>query len=452
MIFLSEINLPISYIEDMKELLKSEFDDFISTYYENPHKSVSLNTKKTSVQKFLDIKSDCVYERVPWSVDSLYVNEGNISKNPLYHTGAYYIQEPSASSVVNFLDVNKGMKVLDMCASPGGKTFQISQRLSDDDILISNDANNSRMPQLLRNIEYHGLSNVMIINETQDKLAENFPSFFDRILLDVPCSGEGMFRKDSKLISSYKKSKSQLVSVQKDLLTKASKMLKRGGKLIYSTCTFNKRENELNIIEFLEENSDFEIINIEKNFNFTSFDELKESARLFPHKLRGEGHFLALLQKKGEEEELELPKNEAYISREKLPKAYLDFEEKSLNIKMEGNFLIKENKIYLEVFDRKVKSKMRIVRNGLFLGEIKNNIFNVSSAFIRHLKYDDCKNIINFSIDDERLKKYLKGETIYIDGIKDGDYIICIENMTVGLGKIKDAKMKNMYNKNWRMI
>ena len=107
-----------------------------------------------------------------------------------YHTGAYYIQEPSASSVVNFLDVNKGMKVLDMCASPGGKTFQISQRLSDDDILISNDANNSRMPQLLRNIEYHGLSNVMITNETQDKLAENFPSFFDRILLDVPCSGE----------------------------------------------------------------------------------------------------------------------------------------------------------------------------------------------------------------------------------------------------------------------
>ena len=119
---------------------------------------------------------------------------------------------------------------------------------------------------------------------------------------------------------------------------------------------------------------------------------------------------------------------------------------------MEGNFLIKDNRIYLEIFDRKVKSKMRIVRNGLFLGEIKNNIFNVSSAFIRHLKSDDCKNIINFSIDDERLKKYLKGETIYIDGIKDGDYIICIENMTVGLGKIKDAKMKNMYNKNWRMI
>ena len=201
----------------------------------------------------------------------MYVNEGNISKNPLYHTGAYYIQEPSASSVVNFLDVNKGMKVLDMCASPGGKTFQISQRLSDDDILISNDANNSRMPQLLRNIEYHGLSNVMITNETQDKLAENFQSFFDRILLDVPCSGEGMFRKDSKLISSYEKSKSQLVSVQKDLLTKASKMLKKGGKLIYSTCTFNKRENELNIIEFLEENSDFEIINIEKKLQFYFF-------------------------------------------------------------------------------------------------------------------------------------------------------------------------------------
>ncbi|EJP19627.1 ribosomal RNA large subunit methyltransferase J [Peptostreptococcaceae bacterium AS15] len=449
---MSSINLPSSYIEEMKELLNDEFDDFISTYNEKSYKGISLNTKKTSVQEFLDIKSDCEYWKVPWSEDSLYVSEGNISKNPLYHTGAFYIQEPSASSVVNFLDVKKGMKVLDMCASPGGKTFQISQRLSDDDILISNDANNSRVPQLLRNIEYHGSANVMITNETQDKLAENFPSFFDRILLDVPCSGEGMFRKDSKLMSSYEKSKSQLVPVQKDLLTKASKMLKKGGKLIYSTCTFNKRENELNIIEFLEENSDFEIINIEKNFNFTSFDELKESARLFPHKLRGEGHFLALVQKKGEEEDIELPQNNIYISREKLPKAYLDFEEKSLNIKIKGNFLIKENKIYLEVFNKKVKSKMRIIRNGLFLGEIKNNNFNISSAFIRHLKSEDCKNIINFSLDDDRLIKYLKGETLYINGIKDGDYIICTENMTVGLGKIKDGKMKNMYNKNWRMI
>ncbi len=449
---MSNINLPILYIEEMKELFRDEFDDFISTYSQKPCKGISLNTKKISVQEFLSIKSDFAYEEIPWSRDSLYVDDDNISKNPLYHTGAYYIQEPSASSVVNFLDVKKGMKVLDMCASPGGKTFQISQRLSDDDILISNDANNSRMPQLLRNIEYHGLANVMITNETQDKLAENFPSFFDRILLDVPCSGEGMFRKDSKLMSSYEKSKSQLVPVQKDLLSKASKMLKKGGKLIYSTCTFNKRENELNIIEFLEENGDFEILNIEKDFNFMSFDELKESARLFPHKLRGEGHFMALLQKNGEQEDIELPQNDIYTSREKLPKAYLDFEEKSLNTKMKGNFLIKENKIYLEVFDKKVKSKMRIVRNGLFLGEIKNNVFNISSAFIRHLKIEDCKNIINFSLDDDRLIKYLKGETLYINGIKDGDYIICIENMTVGLGKIKDGKVKNMYNKNWRMI
>ena len=449
---LSDINLPISYIEEMKELFKDDFDEFISSYNQKPYKGISINTKKISIEEFLSIKSECVFKNVPWSKDRLYVIDGNISKSPLYHTGAYYIQEPSASSVVNFLDVKKGMKVLDMCASPGGKTFQISQLLSDEDILVSNDVNNSRMPQLLRNIEYHGLSNVVITNESQDKLAENFPNFFDRILLDVPCSGEGMFRKEAKLISSYEKSKNQLVPIQKDLLSKASKMLKRGGKLIYSTCTFNKRENELNIIEFLEENKDFEILNIEKNFNFTSFDDLKESARLLPHKLRGEGHFLALLQKNGEEEDIQLPQNQIYTFRDTLPKEYLEFEKKYLNVQINGNLLVNANKLYLEIFDKKVKSNMRIIRNGLFLGEIKNNVFNISSAFIRHLKSSDFKKIINFSLYDEKLKKYLKGETIYIEDKKDGDYIVCAENMTIGLGKIRDGKMKNMYNRNWRII
>lgn len=187
-----------------------------------------------------------------------------MSKNPMYHTGAYYIQEPSAMAPANYLDVQKGMKVLDMCASPGGKTFQISQKLSDEDLLISNDINTNRILPLLRNIEYYGLRNVMITNENQENISKNFLSFFDRILLDAPCSGEGMFRKDKKLIPSYERSRKETVEIQKDLLEKAALMLKVGGKLLYSTCTFNTDENEKNILNFLSKHSEFELIDIPK--------------------------------------------------------------------------------------------------------------------------------------------------------------------------------------------
>lgn len=447
---MKNINLPQNYLDDMRLLLKDEFDTFIESYEHKSHKGISINTKKISVDDFLNIQEDCSYEVVPWSKNSLYVQDENISKNPLYHTGSYYIQEPSASSVVNFLDVKNGMKVLDMCASPGGKTFQISQKLSDKDLLISNDINNSRMPQLIRNIEYYGLSNVMITNENQENLANNFPNFFDRILLDAPCSGEGMFRKDKKLISSYEKSRTQLIPVQQDLLEKASTMLKVGGKLIYSTCTFNKDENENNIIQFLERHKEFRLIDIPKNYGIISYDFLSESARLFPHKLNGEGHFLCLIEKISENSKSLEYTTKKYFEKNQLPKEYLDFERNFLNIEINGNFIVEKNSIYLEIFDKIPHNKLRIIRNGLYLGDIKNKEFIMSSAFIRYLKYDNCKHKINLS--NENIIKYLKGETLLLDDMNDSDYIICTNNLTVGLGRLKNGKLKNLYNKNWRMM
>lgn len=447
------MNLPQSYLAQMKEVFGEEYDDFVASYEQKPYKGISLNTKKISVDDFINIEKQEKreeYKKVQWSDGSLYVENEDIAKNVLYHTGAYYVQEPSASSVVNYLDIHKGMRVLDMCASPGGKTFQISQKLADDDLLVSNDINNSRMPQLIRNIEYYGLSNVMITNENQENLAKNFPLFFDRILLDSPCSGEGMFRKDKKLIASYEKSRNELVPIQRDILEKASTMLKVGGKLMYSTCTFNKDENENNILDFLEKHKEFRLVNIEKKYGMTSFEELKESARFLPHKLKAEGHFLCLMEKIADDRQELAYQEKKYLGRRELPKEYIKFEEEFLNIKIDGNFFMQNDSLYLEVFGQILPHKTRIVRNGLYLGYIKNGAFVISSAFIRHLRYDDIK--CKLDLDEDAMKKYIKGETLIIDDVKDKDYIVCIKKLSVGLVRAKNGKLKNLYNKNWRMV
>ncbi|EHL14948.1 hypothetical protein HMPREF9629_02060 [Peptoanaerobacter stomatis] len=463
---MKDYKLPSAYIQDMKLLLKDDYDDFISSYNEKNHKAVSVNTKKLSRDDLKKIIGNN-YEDVPWSDSGIYTDSDDMmSKNPMYHTGAYYIQEPSAMAPANYLDVQKGMKVLDMCASPGGKTFQISQKLSDEDLLISNDINTNRILPLLRNIEYHGLRNVMITNENQENLSKNFSSFFDRILLDAPCSGEGMFRKDKKLIPSYERSRKETIEIQKDLLEKAALMLKVGGKLLYSTCTFNTEENEKNILNFLSKHSEFELISIPKKNGMMSFDFLKESARFFPHKTKSEGHFLCLMCKKSETEknifeETDLKREsyidskyekKKYLDRKKLPKEYIEFEKKFLNCKLEGNFFMQNNSLYIEIFDKILKYKIRIARNGLYLGDLKNNEFVISSALIRYLKSKDFQYTINFGLNDERVIKYIKGETLIIDGIKDGDYIVCLEDYPIGLVRAKNSKLKNMYNKNWRIM
>lgn len=446
-----DYKLPDNYLMLMKEMFESQYDDFLKIYDDKALKGLSINSKKISKDEFKKIIN--IKEDVLWSKQGLYIDDDMaLSKNPLYHTGAYYIQEPSAMAAVNFMDIQKGMRVLDMCASPGGKTIQISQLLSDDDLLVSNDINAKRIPALLRNIEYYGAKNVIVVNENQENMSKAFPEFFDRILLDAPCSGEGMFRKDKKLISSYDKSKKELPYVQADLIEKASSMLKSGGKMMYSTCTFNKDENEYIILDFLRKHKEFELINIDKNYGMTSFEELKSSARFFPHKTKSEGHFLCLLRKKYSTNNVLDYKNKPYIKKKDLPKEYLDFEKRFLNISLNGNFYIQNNSLYLEIFDKLLPKKFRIVRNGLYLGDIKNKEFRISSAFIRHLKSKDFKNILNFDIDDLNLIKYLKGDTIIIDDKEDKDYIICLNNLPIGLSRLKNSKLKNLYNKNWRLI
>lgn len=438
--------LPNNFLELMKGLLNNEYESFIKTYDERRYSGLRATHKKITREKLktiLDFKVD----DIPWCESGLYFQEEEkLGKHPYYHAGLYYIQEPSAMSPVEYLDIKDGMKILDICSAPGGKSTQIAGKLNGTGLLVTNDISEKRIKAVLKNIELYGVTNAVVVNDSPEKIYNYFGEYFDAILLDVPCSGEGMFRKDDSLINSYEESMKQVPSLQSEILEYGSKMLKPGGIIIYSTCTFNKEENEEKIIEFLNKNKDFSLVDIPKEYGFTQGYEIKEAARLFPHNLKGEGHFICKLMKKGKWQA-----SEKKIIKKEPPKEYKEFEKQQLNICLEGNFVSQDEKLFLEIEDFGNKKGIRLVRNGLFVGEIKNNKFLPSQAFIMSLNFGDVKNVIDFSKDDSNLIKYLKGETIFVNSDKTGIIFISVDGYLLGYGKINNGTIKNAYNKSWRI-
>lgn len=451
-------NLPDIFLEEMKSLLKDDFEIFLETYNEPKHSGLRANLLKLSSEELKNILDNNILDLeltpVPWCFSGFYFNsEERPAKNPYYNAGLYYIQEPSAMSAVELLNIKEGMKVLDLCSAPGGKTTQIASKLKNTGLVVSNDISNQRIKAVLKNIEIQGISNALITNDSPEKLSKVFFEYFDRVLIDVPCSGEGMFRKDSDLIKTYIPSREANPQMQKNIIKEAAKMLKPEGLLMYSTCTFNLEENEHQIMEFLSENPSFKPVKLIPKHGFSEGFELTESNRLFPHKLKGEGHFLCLLQKNASSNNDNINKNSniKYTPKNKLPKEYLEFETNELNISIDGNFVVENGRIYKEL-DLAVNLKgIKVVRNGLYIGEVKGKSFIPSSAFIMALKQEDFKHTISLNVNDENLIKYLKCETIFVEE-KNGFFIICVDKYPLGYGKVQNGTLKNYYNKNWRIL
>lgn len=494
-------NLPFDYIKKMQELLGNDYDRFIETYSSkyfqgfriNPLKINTLNfIKEFAPQLHLELKN------VPWCPTGYYYpSDQTLSKHPFYHAGLYYIQEPSAMSPVEWMNVRPGMKVLDLCAAPGGKSVQIAGKLQNLGLLVSNDISLKRTKAILKNIEISGITNCIITNSEPAQLAINFSDFFDRILVDAPCSGEGMFRKDPSLIKSYHEVLTNITSIQTEILEQASKMLKPGGRLIYSTCTFNKEENEEIIKRFMSNHSNFYIID-----PFTHFPEAAAygfsrgieipSARLFPHKLQGEGHFIAILEKtlshsletsclqesstknslsqcvlsvsenpqkkttsithKKSSKKTSFPKkNPVFDPQNDFCSILSEFEKETLCSPIDGEIIYSQGSLYRECGFQKHLQGIRVIRNGLYLGDIKNNNFIPSSAFIMASKRSDFKHSISFNADDPLLYKYLRCETLHLDAA-DGYHFICVDEYPLGLVKVKNGIAKNLYNQNWRLL
>ena len=461
------MNLPSAFEEKMKYLLGAEYNNYLDCFDEPRHYGLRVNTAKISVEDFLKI-SPWPLKKIPWIHNGFYYDGENCqpAKHPYYFAGLYYLQEPSAMTPADRLPIEPGDKVLDVCAAPGGKATELGARLNGTGVLAANDLSNSRAKGLLKNIELMGIGNVLVLSEEPGKLIPYFTEYFDKILIDAPCSGEGMFRKDRKMIRAWEEhDPDYFARIQKSIITQAAQMLKPSGMILYSTCTFSPEENEQTIEYLLEQYPDFDVCEIEGYEGFAcgmpevtaSKDKrLSRTVRIFPHRMKGEGHFLALLQKHAaaDSDTLTASDVKSTTGRKKLPEDLTDF---LADIRREfdpGRFDIRADKVYYMPEGLPALNGIRFLRTGLFLGELKKKRFEPSQAFAMNLKKEEYPRIIDLPVSDERVIKYLKGETLDVEDLvspkEKGWYLVCVDGYPLGFGKLAGQVLKNKYLPGWR--
>ncbi len=427
--------LPQQFLDEMKEILNEEYDDFIKSYDEPKTTGLRVNTLKISKEDLLNLNLYNL-DQIPWAKEGFYYNEevDRPGKSPLHEAGAYYLQEPSAMSVVPKLDVQEDEKILDMCAAPGGKSTYILSKLNNTGLLVSNEINPTRIRALGENLERFGAKNCIITNTDSNNLRKVFTGYFDKIVIDAPCSGQGMFRKDEVAITDWSYAKVlECQSIQREIIRDGYEMLTNGGTLVYSTCTFAKEENEDVINEFISEYPNAKLIMME---------------RLWPHKVKGEGHFVAKIQKL-EEEDCNV--KQIKVKRiDKEIKDYKDFEKKFLNISLENKFEIRGENLYLLPEESPDTKKIKLLRYGLHVGTLKKNRFEPSHALSHYLKMEEAKYIENLKVNDEQILQYLRGNTINT-GNSRGWVLVCVEGIPIGWGKESNGVLKNHYPKGLRI-
>ena len=468
--------LPIKFTDRMKNLLKDEYDDFLSSYENPKFQALRINTLKCNTD-ILSLLTDEVLDKVKWCETGFYYNDDiRPGKNPLHEAGAYYIQEPSAMSPATYLDANPGDIILDLCAAPGGKSTQIACSMNNEGLLISNEIIPSRAKILSENIERLGIRNAVVTNESPERLSNFFVEFFDKIMVDAPCSGEGMFRKNNDACNEWSTENVNICSErQEEILDYAASMLKPGGRMVYSTCTFAPEENELNILRFLNKHPEFHIvkpklyegmstgnpdyiklctdINLDfSELNYDLFDNLKDTIRLLPHKLNGEGHFVAILEKNTISNNYEDSKNKFKQIKgvsDKSIKDYLDFCDSFLTQRPKGIPVMFGNQLNLLPENCPPLDKIKVLRAGLNLGTFLKNRFEPSHSLAMALRPNEVKNQADLSLKAETIYKYINGETFEYSGAK-GWYLITVEGISIGFGKLTGDVMKNHYPKGLR--
>ena len=459
------MNLPEAFTKKMQSLLGDEYEEYIKCYEEKRLYGLRVNTKKISVEEF---KKICPFEMepIPWIENGFYYDGENVqaAKHPYYFAGLYYLQEPSAMTPANRLPIEPGDRVLDVCAAPGGKATELGAKLKGEGVLIANDISNSRAKGLLKNIEVFGIGNVLVLSEEPGKLEEYFPEYFDKILIDAPCSGEGMFRKDKKMVKAWEEHGPEFFAkIQRSIVTQAARMLRPGGMMLYSTCTFDPEENEGTIEYLLQEFPEFIIKDI---FPYEGFaegkpevtcsksEDFRKTVRIWPHKMHGEGHYVALLQKGESQTDAKNKKEKNHGP--KVPAELLEFF-KDVDWEMDWNRLelYSEKVYYMPEGIPNVKG-IRFLRTGLYLGDLKKNRFEPSQSLAMCLKKEEYKHCISLNTEDERIIKYLKGETIDVDDLvshkEKGWQLVLVDEYPLGWGKLAQGTLKNKYLPGWRWM
>jgi len=429
--------LPQKYQNEMRELLGEEYDAYIASFDTPSYHGLRVNTNKISVADFL---KQFPYELtpIPWTTDGFYYQESDpVSKHPYYYAGLYYIQEPSAMLPAESLPIEPYDKVLDVCAAPGGKSTKLAVKLQNTGVLFANDISASRAQALVRNIERFGVQNVIVMAEDANKFKKYFPAYFDKILIDAPCSGEGMFRKENHLIKSWLERDSEYyVPIQKEIVKNCLEMLKDGGSIVYSTCTFSPKEDEEVIQYAMSLEPSLHVVPLPQCEGFV---QNAYGTKLFPHRIHGEGHFVCLLQKGTAGKETHVPSIHKYHQGP----VHMEL--------MDGEEVVMKEKHYF-VPNCGVDTKgLRILRSGLLLGLEKNGRFEFDGALAMAMKESEADNVIQLSSTDDRVLRYLKGETLDLSDqkVKDGYALVCVDHQPLGFAKITKNVFKNKYPKGW---
>jgi len=469
------MRLPESFQVKMHDLLKEDYPLYLKCFDKKHYFGLRVNTRKISVTDFIKI-APWELTPIPWINNGFYYDGATIqpAKHPYYHAGLYYLQEPSAMIPANLLPIEPGDKVLDLCAAPGGKATELGARLEETGLLVANDISNSRAKGLLKNIELMGIGNALVMSEEPEKLLNHFEGYFDKIIIDAPCSGEGMFRKEPRMIKDWEEKGPEYYSkVQKKLILQGAKMLKEGGLLLYSTCTFDPRENE-QVVEYLLANCpEFSVVEVERiegfleglpQFTESENEELKKTTRIYPHKVKGEGHYIALLEKgvdRDKSKSINCKGNQRWIDGNgqscgnvnKIPEELLEFLQ-SVKRKIEiKQIYIKGEQVYYLPKETPSLAGLRFLRTGLYLGDLKKKRFEPSQALAMNLVKEEFALTIDFKIEDKRVMKYLKGETLEVSDLvcKDdkGWVLICVEGYPLGFGKLANQRVKNKVQVGW---
>ena len=481
------MNLPIEFEKKMKAFLGDEWEEFLYSYDNNRFQALRFNTLKVGKNKSVEEEIAGIMDKlcipmdkkVTWANDAYYYDEEKRpGKHPYHEMGLYYIQEPSAMSAAALLAPKPGMRVLDLCAAPGGKSTQLATYLGDSGLLVSNEINTQRSRILSQNIERMGIKNAIVTNEDSFVLASHFPSFFNAIQVDAPCSGEGMFRKLPEAVEQWSVENVAICAArQKEILDNAAVMLKPGGVIVYSTCTFSREENEDVVEHFLESHSDF---------------TLEERERFWPHKVDGEGHFVAKLVRRGSVNEFDADYEVCEENCNKVEDTGLKDDrktKKNKNNKKRKNetksALTKENmKLLSEFLDETVSEDMaawiknarlvmfgeqlyrlpdmevdieglKVQRAGLHIGEFKKQRFEPSHSLALALKYSEAKNVVKLTCDDPQTTGFFNGQSVMLSDVqaaecKKGWALVCVDGYPAGWGKVNGAQVKNHYPKGLR--
>ena len=427
--------LPEAFLNRMRAQLGDEFDAYLA----------SLERPRAVALRFNPLKGEAptlpfIQAGVPWEPNGYYYDpETRPGLHPYHDAGVYYLQEASAMSAVALLDPQPGERIADLCSAPGGKSTQIAGRMQGEGFLLCNEWSPKRAKILSQNIERLGVANAMVTNETVDRLACKLPGYFDRILIDAPCSGEGMFRKEEAAITDWSEDTVAMCARrQAEILDAGANLLRPGGRLVYSTCTFAPAENEDTIAAFLERHPEFYLEDVDAPW-FTKVG--RGQFRLWPHKLLGEGHFAAVLRKDGD-----APVDGDPCPGEKLPKEWLSFA-KELEITLpEGKAIRFGPNLYWAPADLPDLKGIKVLRPGLELGEVKKDRFEPAHGLALWLK--NCANTLSLPADSDDLRRYLHGEVLPCG--KRGWCLVQVDGYSLGWGKADGNTLKNHYPKGLR--